>query len=157
MMTEGMQAAAESPSGEPSARTVHGARAHVSSLRELAAVLAALLALTALTVAAARVDLGSWNLFIALGIASVKVLLVVLFFMHLRYDRPFHGIVFLAAILFVMLFVGLVLVDTSAYQSNLIPGYAPALEESEAPQQPAPAAQQPGSAPAPSQPPSGAQ
>jgi cytochrome c oxidase subunit IV len=105
----------------------HGA-AHAVPLKELVLVLAALLALTVLTVAVTYVDLGSLNLVVALGIATLKALLVALFFMHLRRDRPFHGIVFLASILFVMLFVGLVLIDTSAYQPDLIEGYAPAMQ-----------------------------
>ena len=105
----------------------HGA-VHVMPLKMLMLVLGALLALTVLTVAVTYVNLGSFNLIIALAIATAKALLVALYFMHLRYDRPFHGIVFLAAILFVMLFVGMVLVDTSAYQPDLIEGEAPAMK-----------------------------
>ena len=53
-----------------------------------------LVALTALTVLIASVDLGPLNTPVALLIAAVKATLVVLFFMHLK-DAP--GILWLAA------------------------------------------------------------
>ncbi len=102
---------------------------HVIPLWVLLGVFIALLALTWLTVAATYVDLGRWNLWIALGIATVKAFLVALYFMHLRYDKLLHGTIFLFAIFFVMLFVGLVLMDSTAYRSELIEDYAPAISE----------------------------
>ena len=51
-------------------------------------VFVALLILTLSTYAVARVDLGRWNIVAALGIASFKASLVVLYFMHVRHgDR----------------------------------------------------------------------
>lgn len=47
----------------------------------------ALLVLFVLTVAAAYVDLGGFNIIVALTIAVVKALLVVLYFMHVRYGN----------------------------------------------------------------------
>lgn len=47
----------------------------------------ALLALLALTVTVAYVDLNGWSIVLALTIAVVKALLVVLYFMHLRYSE----------------------------------------------------------------------
>ena len=47
------------------------------------AVLGALLGLLALSIALAYVDLGSYNLIVALAIATTKMLLVMLFFMQL--------------------------------------------------------------------------
>jgi cytochrome c oxidase subunit IV len=49
-------------------------------------VYGALLALTLLTVGIAYLDLGRMNIVAALGIAIAKSLLVMLFFMHLRYS-----------------------------------------------------------------------
>jgi cytochrome c oxidase subunit 4 len=46
-------------------------------------VYGSLLALTIATTAAARVDLGYFNIVVAIGIAVLKALLVALFFMHL--------------------------------------------------------------------------
>jgi cytochrome c oxidase subunit 4 len=100
---------------------------HVVPFKVLAAVWLTLLLLTVITVAVAGVDLGRFNLEIALAIATIKASLVLLYFMHMRYDRPMNAIVFIAALLFVMLFVSIALIDTQAYAPDLIPGYAPAL------------------------------
>ena len=107
----------------------HAAMAHVVPLKMLAAVLAALLVLTVATVAVAQVDLGNLNLYVALGIAGTKATLVLLYFMHLRYDRPFYLIVFLGCVGFVVLFLSLVLTDTRAYSPSVIPGQAPAMKD----------------------------
>jgi len=68
-----------------------------------------------------------------MGIASVKAVLVALFFMHLWYDRPFNAILPVAAVLFVLLFVGLTLMDTARYNPYVdrpeSKEYAPAIEE----------------------------
>jgi cytochrome c oxidase subunit 4 len=47
----------------------------------------ALIVLTGVTAAVSFVNLGTWSAPVAMGIASVKVLLVALFFMHLRYTQ----------------------------------------------------------------------
>jgi cytochrome c oxidase subunit 4 len=78
----------------------------------LLAVFAALIAMTAITVAVTKVDLGSWNLVAALAIATVKASLVALYFMHLRYDHPFHALVFVSALAFLAIFIVLTLMDT---------------------------------------------
>lgn len=100
---------------------------HVVPMKVLIAVWAALLVLTILTVAAIKVDLGSLNLWIAMAIATLKASLVVLYFMHMRYDRPFNAIVFVTALLFVMLFVSIAMLDSKAYEPELVPGYAPGM------------------------------
>jgi cytochrome c oxidase subunit IV len=51
-------------------------------------VFAALLVLLAATVAIAEFDLGPWNFPAAAAIATAKGLLIVLFFMHVRYSPP---------------------------------------------------------------------
>jgi cytochrome c oxidase subunit 4 len=102
---------------------------HVVPLRVLLLVWLALLVLTILTVAVTRWHLGELSIVIALGIAVVKSTFVALYFMHLRYDRPFHAIAFVVALLFVFLFITFALVDTQQYRSQLIPGYAPAIHE----------------------------
>lgn len=101
--------------------------AHVVPLRVLVRVWGALLALTVTTVVAAGMDLGNYNLGVAMLIATLKATLVLLYFMHLRYDRPVLAIVFGTALLFVALFVSITLLDTQAYAHQLIPGYGPAL------------------------------
>jgi len=101
--------------------------AHVVPLRVLLGVWLALVVLSVVTVGATKVDLGSMNLVIALAIAFFKASLVGLYFMHLRYDQPFHAIALVTSLLFVALFVGLALLDTVHYQHEMIPGYAPGM------------------------------
>ena len=94
----------------------HADLAHVVPVRVLLTVFALLMVLTVVTVSATWIDLGSWNLWIAMGIAAVKAALVALYFMHLRYDHPFHGLLFVTALVFLALFVSLTLLDTLEYQ-----------------------------------------
>jgi cytochrome c oxidase subunit 4 len=92
---------------------------HVVPLKILFGVFVALLVLTYITVAATLFDLGSLNIWIALGIASIKGAMVVLYFMHLRYDSPFNSIVFLTAVAFLFLFLGITILDTIQYQPGI--------------------------------------
>src|SRR5262249_7059348 len=57
------------------------------------AVFVVLLCLTGLTAAAAEVDLGRLNTPVAVGIAATKALLVVIYFMHLRYATQLTRVV----------------------------------------------------------------
>jgi cytochrome c oxidase subunit IV len=86
---------------------------HVVPVHVLVAVWAALLVLTVITVAVTYVDLGSANLWLAILIATVKASLVALYFMHLRYDQPFYGLILIAALLFITLFIGMTLLDSA--------------------------------------------
>lgn len=106
--------------------TAHGHDAHgehvghVVPIWLLAVVLIVLLFLTWITVVVRyAIDLGPFNIWIAMAIATVKAALVCLYFMHLRWDRTFNAIVLVASLLFVMLFIGLALVDTHAYDQNV--------------------------------------
>jgi len=109
------------------AHGAHAAGAHVVPLKVLMGVWGALLVLTVATVTVTWVDLGPLNLWLALGIATIKASLVALYFMHLRYDKPFNGFLLVCALAFVMLLAGLALLDTWEYRPELIPGYAPAI------------------------------
>ena len=94
---------------------------HVGSVKVLLGTGSTLLFLTILTVAATKVDFGAnINLALAMVIAVTKATLVVLFFMHLRYDRLFHTVVFVSAICAASLFVGFTLMDSSQYQHTNI-------------------------------------
>ena len=97
----------------------------------LIATCLALLVLTVVTVYTAwYIDLGPLNLWIAMAIAGLKGTLVCLYFMHLRWDRPFNIVVFVGCLAFVVLFIGLTLTDSVSYKNDLIPPtakeYAPA-------------------------------
>ena len=100
---------------------------HVASVRLLLGVWIALMIGTWLTVAASNVDLGWLNIWVGLGIATAKALLVGLYYMHLRWDKPFNTFVFLGAFFFLFLFIGFALMDTGLYQPVLIPGYSPGM------------------------------
>ena len=76
---------------------------HVVGYGPLLATGVGLIILTALTVAVRYVDAGELNMPIALGIAGFKATLVGLYFMHLRWDRPFNGLVLVGSIVFVVL------------------------------------------------------
>ena len=82
----------------------------------------ALIVLTVITVAIRYVDLGEANLLVALAIAGLKATLVSLFFMHLRWDRPFNQLIFLSGILFVVLMMAFCLMDTSQYRDSQYTG-----------------------------------
>jgi cytochrome c oxidase subunit 4 len=89
-------------------------------VRMLWLVWGSLMFLTIVTVAVTSIDLGSrFNLIIAMGIATIKAGLVATYFMHLRWDRPFHTLVFLGSILFVSLFISMTLLDKSEYEADI--------------------------------------
>ena len=81
-----------------------------------------------MTVAATWLDMGGFNLWLALAIAVAKATLVALYFMHLRWDRPINTLFFVGSLVFIALFIGLALMDTQSYHEELIPGYAPAAQ-----------------------------
>jgi cytochrome c oxidase subunit 4 len=101
---------------------------HVVPLNTLFAVLGTLLVMTFVTVAVSWFDFGRFNLWIALGIAVFKASLVLLFFMHLKYDKPMNAIVIIVSIALVVLFIAITLTDSSQYNSQKIPGYAPSIK-----------------------------
>jgi cytochrome c oxidase subunit 4 len=92
---------------------------HPASMTMLVTVFLALLGLTVVTVAVAYVDLGELNLFVALGIATVKALLVSWFFMHLMHDTGFNRLAFFSSFVFIGLFVSFTLMDSAQYQGDM--------------------------------------
>ncbi|MBG83408.1 MAG: hypothetical protein CMJ40_02555 [Phycisphaerae bacterium] len=108
----------------------HGAVDHIVPLKMLVGTCAALLFLTAVTVWVAELDFNimnipSMNLIVALSVATVKVLIVSMIFMHLRWDRSFIGFIFVMSCILVFLFIGFALTDTSENLPNIIPGNTP--------------------------------
>ena len=92
---------------------------HAVSWQLLTIVFLALMVLTILTVAAINVDLGPLNIIVALGIALIKAVLVVLVFMHIWWDRAFHGLCILGSLGFVALFIGFLMIDTWQYEPTI--------------------------------------
>jgi cytochrome c oxidase subunit 4 len=94
---------------------------HVATVKVLVGTGGTLLLLTLVTVMATRIDFGAnINLGVAMAIAVLKAALVILFFMHLKYDKLFHSVVFISAILAASLFVGFTLMDSGQYQETNI-------------------------------------
>ena len=100
---------------------------HIASVRLLLVVWVALIFGTWLTVSVSNVDLGFLNIWVGLAIATGKAVLVTLYYMHLRWDKPFNAFVFLSAFFFLFLFIGFAMMDTAQYQIDLIPGYSPGM------------------------------
>jgi cytochrome c oxidase subunit 4 len=79
---------------------------HISSLAMYFGVFFALMVLTVITVWVSRLNLGDWNVPVALGIAVIKMTLVILFFMHVIHSSRLTWIVVLASFLWLgVLFV----------------------------------------------------
>lgn len=92
---------------------------HVVGWKLLTVVFLVLMVLTILTVAAINVDLGPLNIVVALGIALVKALLVVFIFMHIWWDRAFHGLLIAGSLAFVTLFIAFTMIDTNQYEHRI--------------------------------------
>lgn len=71
----------------------------------------ALLLLLALTYGLANVNLGPFNNVAALAISVTKMLLVVLFFMHGKYEKPITWIFICAGLIWFLIMVDLTLSD----------------------------------------------
>jgi cytochrome c oxidase subunit 4 len=113
-MTEGtMQRAAVEADGE-----THGS-GHVLPVRIYLVVFGILMLLTAVTVTAAFIDLGPFNTMVALVIACTKMLLVILFFMHVRYSSRLTW----AAVGVGFFFLGLLLLITLSDYVTRGPGW----------------------------------
>lgn len=80
----------------------------------------ALMGLTGLTVfLATQFHLGAFELPVAMGIATVKAVLVMFIFMHLGFDKPFHSLLILGSFLFVFLFIGFAMMDRGQYDGQI--------------------------------------
>ena len=80
---------------------------HIISYRTFTAIWVALLVLTLVTIAVAQVNLGAWNVWVAIGIATLKSSLVVAIFMHMKYEHWFFKVSLLIALLILAIFIGL--------------------------------------------------
>jgi len=83
----------------------------ITPVRTYFLVYVALLALLAATVALAYINLGIWNLVIAISIAIAKALLVLLYFMHVRHSKQLVKVFAIAGFLWLLILIGLTLTD----------------------------------------------
>ena len=103
----------------------HDTGGHAVPHKMLIATCIALLLLTAITVWSSKIDFNElqmpeMNIIIAIGIATFKVSLVGLIFMHLRWDRSFTAFIFVSSILLVGLFISFAMMDSKEYQPEVI-------------------------------------
>lgn len=84
---------------------------HVTPFRIYYVVWIGLLVMTVVTVASSYVDFGYANMLIALGIATFKALLVILFFMGLKYEGQENNVTFFLSFVFLAIFISLTISD----------------------------------------------
>jgi cytochrome c oxidase subunit 4 len=70
-----------------------------------------LLVLTGLTVGASFIEMGVFNPIVALAIACVKAVLVVLFFMHVKYSTKLTKLTVFCGLFTFMALIGMTLAD----------------------------------------------
>ncbi len=91
----------------------HHQEHHILSIKTAGTVLGLLLALTALTVAVSRIDLGFMNVAVALTLATTKSLLVITYFMHMKYESRFFRIIVFICFLILAVFIGMTFFDVA--------------------------------------------
>jgi cytochrome c oxidase subunit IV len=83
---------------------------YVVPVRTYLTVFVVLMVLVAVTVSASFIDLGIVSVIVALGIATVKAGLIMLYFMHLRYSSKitwvFAGLGFLGLLIMILIAMG---------------------------------------------------
>ena len=87
---------------------------HVSSIKLYVAIFLTLMVLTAVTIMVAYINLGPWNKVIALGIASFKATLVVLYFMHVKYASRMTKLIVVTGFFFLAILLGETMIDYSS-------------------------------------------
>jgi cytochrome c oxidase subunit 4 len=84
---------------------------HVVPTRIYYAIFATLMVLTGVTVAVAYVDLGEWNTVVAVAIACFKAMIVVLYFMHVKYSTRLIKLTVIAGLYWMGILLALTLGD----------------------------------------------
>jgi cytochrome c oxidase subunit IV len=95
---------------------------HIVSPRVYAVIFLSLMIGTAITVWAAFQNFGKFNIVIALGIASIKATLVVLYFMHARYSPKRTQLVIVCSVFWLAIMLALTLADYDTRSHELQPG-----------------------------------
>jgi cytochrome c oxidase subunit 4 len=95
---------------------------HVDSVKTYGLVFFGLIVATVLTTAVAFVDLGAFSVVAALAIAVVKMLLVALFFMHVRHSDKMTRIVLFSGLLWLGIMIFFTLADFTTLGVVGIPG-----------------------------------
>lgn len=86
---------------------------HIVGYKLFTKIWVVLLILTAVTVLVAQVDLGYFNVIVALTVASTKALFVILYFMHLKYEPGVFKIMVIICFVTLAIFIGLTFFDVA--------------------------------------------
>ena len=84
---------------------------HIVPRKTYFSVFGALLVFTALTVTAANINFGKMNDVIAITIAVIKMMLVLLFFMHVRYSSRLIWVIVASMFFWLLILLSLTLTD----------------------------------------------
>jgi cytochrome c oxidase subunit 4 len=84
---------------------------HIVGPKTYITVFVALEILTVATAAVARIPLGPFNTVVALTIATTKALIVMLFFMHLKFSTKLTGLVVALGFLWLAIMLSLTMSD----------------------------------------------
>ena len=95
---------------------------HIDSIKTYALVFAGLIVLTVVTTAVAFVDLGPFSVVVALIIAVCKMLLVALFFMHIRHSSKLTKLVVVGGLLWLAILLALTMTDIATRGALGVPG-----------------------------------
>lgn len=95
---------------------------HAGSVKSYILVFLGLIVLTVVTTAVAFVDLGSFSVVAALGIASCKMMLVALYFMHLRHSTRLTRLVVSGGLVWLAILLIFALADFTTRGALGVPG-----------------------------------
>jgi cytochrome c oxidase subunit 4 len=84
---------------------------HIVSPKIYVAVFVSLLIFTGLTYGIALINLGALNPIVAIVIAMIKSLLVILFFMHVKYSPKMTKVALISGFFFLIILLGLSMTD----------------------------------------------
>lgn len=86
---------------------------HIVSYKKFSFIWIILLILTGVTIMVAQIDLGYFNVVAAMTVATTKAMLVIMIFMHLKYENTFFKIMVFICFLILAIFIGLTFFDVA--------------------------------------------
>ena len=95
---------------------------HIVPVKIYYGVFGALMFFTVLTYFAATIDLGSFNLVVALTIAIIKATLVILFFMHVKYSTTLTKAIVASCFFFFLIMIFFTMNDLMTRGWSGVPG-----------------------------------
>jgi cytochrome c oxidase subunit 4 len=96
--------------------------AHIVPVKNYLAVFGVLMVLTVATYEVAKIDLGGFNLVVALAIAIVKATCVILIFMHVKYSTTLTKAVVASGFFFFLVMIFFTMNDLMTRSWSGVPG-----------------------------------